>query len=144
MIVANLLADRGIPFTYETALYAPDVTFYLPDFTLTCRGMRWYWEHLGLMHDTEYRAHWQQKADWYRKHGFAQQVIVTTESKGVDSAAFAEIIDNLLGGALAFLVDLANRDGIKRAVESHRLFDWHAPSSPPSSTAASPSSAPSS
>jgi len=109
VIIANLLADRGIPFTYETPLYAPDGTFYLPDFTLTCRGTTWYWEHLGLMHDTGYRAHWQQKAEWYRKHGFARQVIVTTESKGVDSAAFAEIIDNLLRGTgpLPLLSDIA-------------------------------------
>jgi geranylgeranyl reductase family protein len=28
---------------------------------------------------------------------------------------------------LAFLIDLANRDGIKRAIQAHRLFDWHAP-----------------
>ncbi len=37
VIIANMLAERDIPFRYEVALYAPDGTFYLPDFTVTAR-----------------------------------------------------------------------------------------------------------
>ena len=38
VIIANLLFDRDIPFRYEIPLFAPDGTFYLPDFTITWRG----------------------------------------------------------------------------------------------------------
>jgi hypothetical protein len=42
VIITNLPFDREIPFTYETSLFAPDGTFYLPDFTITWHGQEWY------------------------------------------------------------------------------------------------------
>ncbi|MEW6048017.1 MAG: hypothetical protein AB1609_16335 [Bacillota bacterium] len=59
---------------------------------------------------------------------------------GVRFRQLARPVDD---GTLAFLIDLASRDGVRRAIQSHRLFDWHSPCFPPSSTAPSPSSAPS-
>ncbi|MEW6046863.1 MAG: hypothetical protein AB1609_10330 [Bacillota bacterium] len=40
---------------------------------------------------------------------------------------FRQLARRVDDATLAFLIDLANRDGIKRAIQSHRLFDWHAP-----------------
>jgi len=79
VIIANIFHDRGIPFEYEVPLYASDGTMYLPDFTITFAGEIWYWEHLGMLHDTRYRNHWETKKAWYEKHGFAENLITTTE-----------------------------------------------------------------
>lgn len=79
VIIANMLFDRDIPFTYEEPLYAPDGTFYLPDFTVTWQGDRWYWEHLGRLDDEGYGNHWATKKAWYEEH-FPGRMITTEES----------------------------------------------------------------
>ncbi|HHY95182.1 MAG TPA: hypothetical protein GX513_09265 [Firmicutes bacterium] len=40
---------------------------------------------------------------------------------------FRQLARRVDDATLAFFIDHANRDGIKRAIQSHRLFDWHAP-----------------
>jgi len=92
VIIANLLHERGIPFKYEIPLYAPDGTFYIPDFTITWNGEEWYWEHLGMLDKEEYRNHWEAKREWYKKHGFSERLIVTDEREGIDSQKFEQII----------------------------------------------------
>jgi len=92
VIIANLLHERGIPFKYEVPLYAPDGTFYIPDFTITWKGEEWYWEHLGMLDKEEYRNHWKVKREWYNKHGFSERLIVTDEKEGIDSQKFEQII----------------------------------------------------
>ncbi|MDD3653113.1 MAG: ATP-binding domain-containing protein [Desulfotomaculaceae bacterium] len=91
VIIANMLFERGIPFKYEIPLFAPDGTFYLPDFTVTWHGEDWYWEHLGLMEQDEYRNHWDTKQQWYNKNFPGR--LVTTEESGNLSICAKEIID---------------------------------------------------
>ncbi|HPD60873.1 MAG TPA: hypothetical protein PKV48_03825 [Thermodesulfobacteriota bacterium] len=79
VIIANILFDRNIPFRYEIPLFAPDGTFYIPDFTITWNGEQWYWEHLGLLDREDYKHHWQTKEEWYKKH-FTARLITTVES----------------------------------------------------------------
>jgi exodeoxyribonuclease V alpha subunit len=79
VIIANMFAEREIPFQYEVPLYAPDGTFYLPDFTITWSGESWYWEHLGLLSQDGYYCHWKTKSAWYRKF-FPGRLIITEES----------------------------------------------------------------
>jgi hypothetical protein len=93
VIIANMLFDRDIPFTYETPLWAPDGTFHLPDFTIKVRGNEWYWEHLGMLDDETYRNRWETKKAWYNKH-FPGQLITTTESPQLSNEA-ARLIDGL-------------------------------------------------
>jgi hypothetical protein len=97
VIIANMLADRDIPFRYEVPLYAPDGTFYLPDFTITWRGEEWYWEHLGMLHKERYRNHWETKKAWYEKHGFANRLIATSEVGGFDSRDVSRVLNEKLG-----------------------------------------------
>ena len=80
VIIANMLFDRDITFFYEKPLFAPDGTFYLPDFTIMWAGDKWYWEHLGLTDDEEYMNHWDTKRAWYEK--FFPGKLVTTEESG--------------------------------------------------------------
>ncbi|RLC69495.1 MAG: hypothetical protein DRI52_08765, partial [Chloroflexi bacterium] len=78
-------------------LYAPDGTFYLPDFTITWRGEQWYWEHLGMLHDERYRNHWETKRAWYEKHGFADRLITTSEVSGFDSQKVLQVLHERFG-----------------------------------------------
>ena len=74
-----MLFDRDISFLYEKPLYAPDGSFYLPDFTIIWRGEKFYWEHLGLLEREEYKRHWDTKKAWYEKH-FSGHLVTTEES----------------------------------------------------------------
>ena len=86
VIIANLLHDRDIPFRYEQPLYASDGSFYLPDFTVTWRGKDYFWEHVGMLHREDYRAHWETKRAWYETN-FPGCLIVTEESSELSPQA---------------------------------------------------------
>lgn len=90
VIIANMLSDRDIPFKYEMPLYAPDGTFYLPDFTVQWHGQEWYWEHLGRLDDEKYRNHWETKEAWYALH-FPGRLLTTLDSGQLTTDA-AELI----------------------------------------------------
>ena len=79
LVIANLLAERGISFEYEMPLVAPDGTMYLPDFSIVHQGERWFWEHWGMMSDEAYRNHREVKRAWYDEH-FGGRLIETFES----------------------------------------------------------------
>ena len=90
VIIANMLFERGIPFWYEKPLYARDGSFYLPDFTILWHGQEYYWEHLGLLEQDKYRAHWEEKKKWYDKN--FPGMLVTTEESGKLSIDAQELI----------------------------------------------------
>jgi exodeoxyribonuclease V alpha subunit len=79
VIISNMLFERDIAFEYEKPLYAKDGSFYLPDFTITWRGERFFWEHLGLLVRDDYRRKWEMKQAWYAKH-FPEKLVITEES----------------------------------------------------------------
>jgi exodeoxyribonuclease V alpha subunit len=90
VIIANLLTAGGIPFRYELPLFAPDGTFYLPDFTIDWRGKKFFWEHLGMLRDPKYKKAWETKKKWYAKH-FPDALLVTEESPKLSKTAQAMI-----------------------------------------------------
>jgi exodeoxyribonuclease V alpha subunit len=86
VIIANLLHQAGIPFTYEEPLYAEDGTFFLPDFTLRMAGEKYFWEHWGMLSDERYAAHRDQKKSWYETN-FPGRLVETLESGQLSSDA---------------------------------------------------------
>jgi energy-coupling factor transporter ATP-binding protein EcfA2 len=80
MNIANILAMKEIPFEYETPLFAPDGTMYLPDFTVSWKGKKYYWEHVGRLDIKGYKKHWEEKETWYKTY-FPGQLIITYESE---------------------------------------------------------------
>ncbi len=90
VIISNMLFDRDVAFEYEKPLYAPDGSFYLPDFTITWRGERFFWEHLGMLHRDEYKRKWEIKKEWYEKH-FAGRLVTTVEGSNLSQEALALI-----------------------------------------------------
>ncbi|MGH8145563.1 MAG: AAA family ATPase [Rhodanobacteraceae bacterium] len=93
VIIANMLHDRDMTFWYERPLLAPDGTMYLPDFTVQYQGDTWYWEHLGMLSDKKYQAHWEDKKRWYEKH-FPGQLVTTHEGPDLSKSA-ASVIDEI-------------------------------------------------
>src|SRR4029077_19819852 len=86
VIIANLLTTAGIPFRYEIPLFAPDGTFYLPDFTIDWRGKKFFWEHLGMLRVPKYKQDWEVKKKWYEKH-FPDALLITEESPKLSNTA---------------------------------------------------------
>lgn len=90
LVIANLLHEREVPFQYETALVAPDGTMYLPDFTITWNGEKWYWEHWGMMSSPNYAKHREEKVAWYQKH-FGGRLLETFEGTTLSAEAAATL-----------------------------------------------------
>jgi hypothetical protein len=106
VIIANMLFAKGIDFTYEQPLRAPDGSWRSPDFTIhdDDTGVTYYWEHLGMLQRPAYRKQWEQKRKWYFRHGVVEegtagsQVLITTEDAlngSIDSAHIGALVDRL-------------------------------------------------
>ena len=73
MIIADILDEFSVPFLYEKPLQLRGGIVH-PDFTLlNIRERREiYWEHFGIMDDTDYRNNAFQKLRNYEASGFKQ------------------------------------------------------------------------
>lgn len=83
VMIANALLKEKIPYRYEFPLTMGNRIIY-PDFTILRMRDRKeiYWEHLGLMDDTEYRNTALQKIRTYEANGFfpGDRLILTSET----------------------------------------------------------------
>ena len=73
VIIADILDEYGIPFLYEKPLVLRSGTVH-PDFTLLdiIRRREVYWEHLGMMEDSDYRNNAFYKIRNYEESGYYQ------------------------------------------------------------------------
>ncbi|MEM3765831.1 MAG: AAA family ATPase [Candidatus Bathyarchaeia archaeon] len=96
VIVANILTDFGISYEYEKPLYSKKDPngFRLPDFTIKYEGEEFYWEHLGMLEDPEYRKEWKIKENWYKENGYIDRVIVSKDKPdgGIDSKEIEKLV----------------------------------------------------
>lgn len=86
VIITNMLVEREVLFRYEEPLFAPDGTFYLPDFTITWNGEQYFWEHWGRLDQEKYQIHTETKKKWYEKH-FPGRLVETYEGTDVTTQA---------------------------------------------------------
>lgn len=100
VIIANMLYENHIPYTYEKEL---DVGGFkkIPDFTIEDEesGDIWYWEHCGMMNDDNYKKRWEAKKKFYAENGIVEgkNLIITEEDgHGFDSSEIKKIIDKYL------------------------------------------------
>ena len=107
VIIANLLHAGGIDYRYEEPLELDGLTKY-PDFTIEDdnSGETYYWEHLGMLRNLNYRRRWEEKLAWLKERGISPKeegggprgtLIITEDSDdgGIDSAAVSHLIDDL-------------------------------------------------
>jgi len=79
VIVADTLNELGIPYEYERPLHHPRIReMILPDFTIDWNEKTFYWEHLGMSEDAQYRERWEARKRWYYEAGFGHQLITST------------------------------------------------------------------
>jgi hypothetical protein len=110
VIIANELFAQGIErYEYEAPLALPNGETRYPDFTIVDddTGARYYWEHLGLLHNPDYAARWERKLAAYRAAdivphdeggGSGGTLIITRddEAGGIDARAIAELVAAVL------------------------------------------------
>ena len=107
VIIANLLHANRVNYQYEAPLEVDSLIKY-PDFTIEDddTGEMYYWEHLGMLSDYNYRQRWNKKLMWYREQGIlpidegngSRGTLITTEDSedgGIDSEAVSQLINNL-------------------------------------------------
>lgn len=88
MIIATELDHAGIEYVYENKLVAADGSVRYPDFFIedSDSGKRYFWEHLGMLNNEDYKKRWDRKLEWYRKQdihplekgGGANGILLTT------------------------------------------------------------------
>jgi hypothetical protein len=109
VIIADMLYDKGVDYSYERKLEFADGSFRYPDFTIEDdeSGTTVYWEHLGMLGDSAYRKRWDRKLEWYRAHAILPSdeegkreatlhVTADDPQGGIDAAAIAESVNRLL------------------------------------------------
>ena len=110
VIIANELLAQGVDrYEYEAPLPLPDGKTRYPDFTVVDddTGARYYWEHLGLLHNPDYAARWNRKLNAYHEAcilphneggGEAGTLIITRDDErgGIDAKAIADLIREVL------------------------------------------------
>ena len=89
----------------------PDGSVREPDFTIRRPGQPpVYWEHLGMLDLSGYRADWDAKRAWYEKHGVlpwkegggsSGTLVWSTEGRngrGIDAHEIDQLANQLFGG----------------------------------------------
>jgi hypothetical protein len=109
VIIANELTGAGIVYEYERPFIGKDGTPRYPDFTIedADTGITWYWEHLGMLGNSEYDEKWAAKLKWYRENGIIPEeggggengtLVTSAEIEGIDNAQIARLIRKIKGG----------------------------------------------
>lgn len=95
VIIADNLYSESIDYVYEQKLIGSDGAERYPDFTIedSESGVIYYWEHLGMFANKEYRGRWQRKLEWYRQQG-----ILPLEEGGGKNGVLLTTYDSEEGG----------------------------------------------
>ena len=104
-----MLAQGVDRYEYEAQLRLPDGQTRYPDFTIIDddTGERYYWEHLGLLHNPDYANRWERKLAAYRAAdilpyeeggGDAGTLIITRDDEvgGIDAKQIADLVGSVL------------------------------------------------
>lgn len=105
VIIADNLYTANMDYVYEQKLIGKDGTERYPDFTIedSESGITYYWEHLGMLANKDYRERWQTKLEWYSEQGIlpleegggARGILIITsdsEQGGIKSDEVAGLI----------------------------------------------------
>ena len=110
VIIANELLTQGVDhYGYEVPLLLPNGDTRYPDFTIVDddTGARYYWEHLGMLHNPDYAVRWKRKLAAYRAadilpheedNGVAGTLIITRDDEvgGIDAKQIAALVATVL------------------------------------------------
>lgn len=110
LVIADKLHARSIDYSYEQPLALPGGRLRYPDFTVddAASGVRYIWEHLGMLGDANYRRRWEKKKaeyvaagikSWKDGGGETGTLIETQDDEhgGLDSTELAGLIQKVFG-----------------------------------------------
>jgi ATP-dependent exoDNAse (exonuclease V) alpha subunit len=109
LIIADILheleSEGKIRYSFEKPLTDAAGVMRLPDFTIDAGSQTWFWEHCGLMGQSDYVQRWERKLKWYEDQGITPwseanprgRLIVTEDSLkgGIDSGAIHALASKL-------------------------------------------------
>ena len=97
MLIDMMLYQHKIPFRYECALTLGDVLLY-PDFTIRHpqTGEYYYWEHFGLMDQTDYVAKTFCKMRLYTEHGIVPGIHLITTYETLEHPLSTEMLEKII------------------------------------------------
>lgn len=112
VIIADQLFYQNVPYAYEQAITDDRGITIHPDFTVDNKelGVVFYWEHLGMLANDEYRKKWERKEGWYARNNIVHytkatqdddRILITTKDKpdgGIDSQEVKQIIEKEIKG----------------------------------------------
>lgn len=109
VIIADKLKHYKIPYAYEYPLKDDSGVVIHPDFTIedADTGIIYYWEHLGMLNNDNYRSKWTRKKEFYVRNKIFeidderpsnQRLIITRDKPdgGIDSQQIKNLIDKIL------------------------------------------------
>jgi hypothetical protein len=103
VIIADALLALGVDYyEYEKPLDLGEDGIKSPDFTIEDveSGVKWYWEHCGMMSDEGYRRRWEAKRAVYKNHGIIEgENLIVSEDKrdgSIDSQEIRSLIKKYL------------------------------------------------
>ena len=109
LVIADKLHARGVDYVYEQPLVLANGRTRYPDFTIEdhARGVSFYWEHLGMLDDSGYRARWDGKRTEYLECGIGphedgggpEGTLIETRDEpggGLDASAIASVIEGVI------------------------------------------------
>ena len=102
VLIANALADAGIPYLYEKPLQLFDRTV-LPDFTILDlrRRKTIYWEHFGMMEQEKYKDKAYEKIISYQRAGYMMGVDLIATFESSSRPLGTKEIGRMIAGLLA-------------------------------------------
>jgi hypothetical protein len=96
-------------WAYEQPLAFDGERTRIPDFTIRTDDPERpiYWEHLGMLRDSRYATRWQEKRQWYARHGILPgpaggprgTLLATDDLNGVDEPAWEGAFTALYGAS---------------------------------------------
>lgn len=97
LLIEMQLYTKGIPFRYECALNLNGVIIY-PDFTIRHprTGKLYYWEHFGMMDDSNYVKTTGMKLQQYMSSGIIPSIQLITTYESYDNPLGVDVVNGLI------------------------------------------------
>lgn len=109
-IIANILHSKKVKYHYEEQFTGSDGRTLHPDFVINDdnSGIKYFWEHLGMLNDYNYTVKWEKKKRYYSNQGFKDfreatdkdnNILIITrddEKGGLNSQLIENIVINVI------------------------------------------------
>lgn len=72
-----------------------------PDFVIEVAGRRYFWEHLGMLDQSDYLDKWKERKQGYETEGLKDALVTTDDLNGVRQECIERVIADMMDGTLS-------------------------------------------